>query len=133
MRDREGHPDGRGWRAFGRQPNEARPQPPRRVGAEPFDLVVEGFQRGDDLLGVRAVADLEDDVEGGALGRHLEHRPVMLDLEHVAAHATEHGGDLAEDARAIGDDHADRDDLLLAGELAHHDRGQDARVDVATR
>ena len=37
----------------------------------------------------------------------------------------------AEHARAIGNGEAERDDPLFALQFAHHDRGEDARIDIA--
>ena len=55
----------------------------------------------------------------------------MLDLENVGAELAEPGGDLPEHAGPVGDGQAERDDAVLALELAHHHRGQDPRIDVA--
>ena len=49
----------------------------------------------------------------------------------LAASSPEPGGDLAQHARPVRNGEAERDDAVLALELAHHDRGQNARIDIA--
>ena len=101
----------------------------RRVQA--LDAEAARGQRRNDLGGMVGAVGLHGDVDAGALRRHVEHGAVVIDVEDVAAGLGDGAGDLGEHAGAVADDHADGDDLLLAGELAHHDRGGKARIDVA--
>ena len=80
---------------------------------------------------MRAVARLDGDVELGALGRHVEKQPAVVDFQDVDAKLPEPGRDLAEHAGPVRDRQAERDDAVLALELAHHDRRENARIDVA--
>ena len=59
---------------------------------------------------MRAVARLDRDVELGALGRHVEEQPAVVDLEDVGAELAEPCRDLAEHARPVGDGQPERHD-----------------------
>ena len=59
---------------------------------------------------MRPIARLHRHVELGALGRHVEKQPAMVDFENVGAELAEPRGDLAEHARPVGDGEAERDD-----------------------
>ena len=78
-----------------------------------------------------AVAGLDRDIELGALGRHIEKQPAVIDLQDVDAELPEPGRDLPEHAGPVRDRQAERDDALVALELAHHDRSENARIDIA--
>src|SRR6266545_1581573 len=96
-------------------------------------LRLEAFrlESGQDFLYMGAVSGLDRDIDLGALGRHIEEQPVVIDLEDVGAELTEPGRDLAQDARTIGYRQAERDHPLVPLELTHHDRGEDTRIDIA--
>ena len=66
-----------------------------------------------------------------ALGRHVEEQPAVIDLEDIGAERAEPRRDLPEHAGPVGNGEAERDDAVLALEFAHHDRGEDARIDIA--
>jgi hypothetical protein len=55
----------------------------------------------------------------------------VIDFENVGTEASQRRRNLAEQPRTVGDGQAERDDAVVAFEFAHHDRGQDARIDVA--
>ena len=80
---------------------------------------------------MRGVARLDRDVELGALGRHVEEQAAVVDFQDVRAELAEPRGDHAEHARPVRNGQAERHDAALALELAHHDRGENARIDVA--
>src|SRR5262245_46759479 len=78
-----------------------------------------------------SVAGFDGDVEFGPFGRLVEEQPVVIDLENVGAELAEPRGDLPKHAGSVRDRETEGDDALLALKLPHHDRGQDARIDVA--
>ena len=51
----------------------------RRAGLDRHRLIAFARQRRQDVLGVRGVARLDRDVELGALGRHVEQQPVVIE------------------------------------------------------
>src|SRR5436309_388123 len=96
-------------------------------------LRLEAFrlERGQNFLDMGAVSGLDRDVDLGALGRHIEEQPVVIDLQNIGAERSEPGRDLAQHARTIGYRQPERDHPLISLELTHHDRGEDARIDIA--
>src|SRR5262249_57775379 len=98
----------------------------------PHRLKALALEHLEDLLPMRPVARLHRDVELGDLCRHIEEEPPMLDPEDVGAELAEPVGDLPEHAGLVGDGQPEGYDAALALELAHHDGGENARIDVAT-
>jgi hypothetical protein len=80
---------------------------------------------------MHGVARLDGDVELGPLGRHVEEQPAMLDLEDIGAELAQPSGDLAQHAGPVGNGEAERHDAVLALEFAHHDGGENPRINVA--
>ncbi len=103
----------------------------RRAGLDAHRLIAVGGERGHDFLGVRGVARLDRHVELGALGRHVEEQPAVIDLQNIGAERAEPGRDRAEHAGPVRNGEAERHDLARALELAHHDGGENARIDIA--
>src|SRR5262249_32462116 len=91
-------------------------------------FALEGLE---DLLAMRAIACLYGDVELRTLRRHVEEQAAVFDSENISAELSQPGGNVAEHARLVGYRQAEGDDAILALEFAHHDRGEDARVDIA--
>ena len=72
------------------------------------------------------------DVDAGALRRHSEHRAVVHHFQNIAA--LRRRSSRRSSARTPGrsaNEEAHDDDAFLAGQFAHHDRGGEARVDIA--
>ena len=87
---------------------------------------------GDSDIGRATLAPFADRVRMAHLAfRHFAGGAAVLDLEDVGAKLAEHRRDLPEQPRPVGDREAERHDPLLAFELAHHDRGEQTRIDVA--
>src|SRR4051812_40698792 len=77
------------------------------------------------------IARLDRDVELGALCRYIEKQAAVVDLENIRAKLAQARRDHAEHARAIRDGEPERHDLILALQLAHHDRSENAWIDIA--
>src|SRR5580704_7044835 len=103
----------------------------RRARIDALRRVAVGLERGEDRVGMGAVAGLDRHVEARPLGRYVEEQPLVIDREDVRPQRTKARGDDAEHAGPVGNGEAERDDAVLALEPAHHDRGEDARIDVA--
>ena len=56
----------------------------------------------------------------------------MIDAKNIGAELAEPRGDLSQNPRAIRNGEAKRNDPLGAFQFADHDRGEDARINVAT-
>src|ERR1700694_1159525 len=80
---------------------------------------------------MHAVACLYRDIETGAFGRHVEKKPLVIHLENICAELAQAGRDLTKHARLVGNGEPEGNDMVLAFELAHHDGGENARVDIA--
>src|SRR5262249_25325228 len=73
----------------------------RAGGVDPGGLIAFRGERAENFLPVLLVAGFHRDVELGALGRHVEEQPAVLDLENVGAGVAEPGRDMAERPRAM--------------------------------
>src|SRR3974390_282044 len=104
----------------------------RRAGLDSHGLQSVGVHRGDNLLRVRAVARLDGDVELGPFRRHVQKQPAVSNFQNVGAEFAETARDLTEHARPVGNGQPEANDAAVALELAHHDRGENARGDIAT-
>src|SRR6185369_15275871 len=114
-------------------PDSARPQLFHRVcGFDALGVVTTRLKCLENLVGVGVIARLDGDVEFRTLGGYVEEKPPVLDPKNVRAELAEQRGNRPEHAGAIGDGQTERHDTLAALELAHHDRGEDTRIDIAT-
>src|SRR5690606_31904945 len=98
----------------------------------PAGNALEFRQFGFDEFRMGAVARLDRDVERRALGGNVEVKTPVRDFENVGAEIAEFRRDAAEHARLIVDRQAEGGDAAFAFEFAHHDRGEDAGIDIAT-
>ncbi len=72
----------------------------RRAAFHADRLIAVVGERAKNRVGVGAVARLHRDVELGALGRHVEKQPMMLDAENIGAELAEPARDLARERPA---------------------------------
>src|SRR5271169_2418745 len=84
-----------------------------------------------DLLHVFAVARFDNDVEIGHGHRHVVVKALVVDLDDIAATATDKARHAGEYARLVADLDANAREPSCAREPAHQDRGEHALVDVA--
>src|SRR5262249_40583445 len=100
-------------------------------GFDALRLVAPMLEGRQDGVGMAAVVRLHRNVEARALGRDVEKQPLVIDLENVGAELAKPRRDVAEHAGAIRNGETERHDAIVALELAHHDGGEDARIDIA--
>src|SRR5262245_14474346 len=100
-------------------------------GIDPYRLEALALERLEDLLPVRTIARFHRNVDLGALRRHVEEQPAVLYAENVGAKLAQSGRNVPEHAGLIRDGQPEGDDAIPALEFAHHDRGENTRVDVA--
>src|SRR5690606_20335827 len=92
-----------------------------------------GRQGGDDVGGVLVAVGFHRHIDVRALGRDIQHRPMVRYVDDVAAVVADRARNIAEHAGPVTDEGADGDHPLVTGEFPAHDRGGEARVDVAAR
>jgi hypothetical protein len=80
---------------------------------------------------VGAVARFDGDVERRTFCRHVEEQAPVRHFENIGAEFAEPRRDAAEHARLIVDRQAEGGDAAFPLEFADHDRGHDARIDIA--
>src|SRR5215212_927832 len=84
----------------------------RRARIDALRTIAFPRQSARDVVGMRGVARLDRNIEFGALGRHVEEQPAVIDLQDIGTELTQPRCDDAEDARPVRNGEAERDDLI---------------------
>ena len=68
---------------------------------------------------MRGVPGLDDDIERGALGRHIQKHALMGNFQNVRAGLAQQGGDISQNARLVGSHQPEGNDLFFLLKAKH--------------